>query len=158
MKITSVTITLVFSANCPKALFQSNLVRAVKFSLGIFWAFCCKIKQLVLAGLATMRHLQSTLATLFKAFPYCLNMSPLIFNNSFLSIPSFLGNPPTNIPKSRSLKRTSGSEPVWTERIRGQAQSWISRDRPSRTLQHAGMSNRRRWMKVLSPRMLPLHN
>ena len=158
MKITSETLRLAFSANYPKALFWSNLVKAVKFSLGNLSAFCCKIKQLVLAGFATTRHLQLCLATLFKAYPWFLKISPLIFNSSLRSMPSFLGNPPTKMPRSRSRNMSSGSDPVRTERISGYAQSWISRAKPRSTLQQAGMSSRRRWMDVSGPRILPLHS
>jgi len=58
----------------------------VKFSFGIFGALVAKIKQLVLAGLATTNTLQSFLATASRAAPYSLKIFPLIASNSFLSI------------------------------------------------------------------------
>jgi len=44
----------------------------VKFFLGIFGQFNAKVKQFVLAGLATTTTLQFLLATSFKAFAYSL--------------------------------------------------------------------------------------
>jgi len=62
---------------------------------------------LVFAGLATTKILQHSLATFYKASPYTLKIFPFIFNKSFLSIPSFLGNPPMKTPTSKSLKASS---------------------------------------------------
>lgn len=98
---------------------QSNLVKQVKFSFGIFGALVANNKQLVLAGLATTKILQSFLADNSKAWPYSLKIFPFMANNSFLSIPYFLGNPPMKTPTSRSLNKTLGSDPVSTELTNG---------------------------------------
>ena len=90
----------------------SNLVMQVKLALGILGALVARIKQLVLAGLATTNTLQSLLATASKAAPYSLKIFPLMANNSFLSIPYFLGKPPMKTPTSRSLNMIFGSEPI----------------------------------------------
>lgn len=53
---------LVFKATYPKALFWSNLVKAVIFFLFNFLHMEAKIQALVLAGLPTTTTLQSGLA------------------------------------------------------------------------------------------------
>lgn len=84
----------------------------MKFSFGIFGHVDDNNKQLVLAGLATTKILQSGLAEASNAFPYSLKIFPLISNNCFLSIPAFLGKPPIKTPTSKSLNNITGSEPV----------------------------------------------
>lgn len=91
----------------------------VKFSFGIFGQNVLRIKQFVLAGLATTKMWQVGLATLSKAAPYSLNIFPLIYNKSFLSMPAFLGNPPMNIPISRSTNVSSGLNEYVTDFTNG---------------------------------------
>lgn len=97
----------------------SNLVKAEKFYLGMLLAVSARMRQLVLAGLATTRDLTVFLATVSKEVPYFLKMPPLMVSKSFLSIPGFLGKPPMKTATSRSLNKTLSSEPVWTLLRRG---------------------------------------
>lgn len=109
--LTSVILTLFLPANYDNALLWSKRVKQLKLRLSIDGAECWRIKQFVFAGLATTTTLTSFFATVFRASPCSMKIFPFNSNNSFLSIPAFLGKPPMNIPTSISLNKILGSEP-----------------------------------------------
>ena len=77
-----------FSAIWKSALLWSSLIIAVKLVFGILLALELAIKALVLAGLPTTRILQSAAAFSSIALPYSVNILPLSFSKSPLSIPN----------------------------------------------------------------------
>jgi hypothetical protein len=77
----------------------------------------------VFAGLATTKNLVLSVQTSLAASPYCLKIAAFLAINSDLSIPAFLGKPPTQITRSQSLKATLGSSEISVYLNSGKAQS-----------------------------------